>query len=119
LFPIAATIAFAASFLAMKDLPTVGASAMVYAISGMLVGMTANGRITVKNKKEYALLIASVALSLVTSYIRTNSNFSLNLDALLVGFIFSTACLGKPKSKHRRILTTGENGIQNKPGERL
>jgi membrane associated rhomboid family serine protease len=103
LFPIAAAIAFAASFFAMKDLPTVGASATVYAMSGMLVGMTVNGRLKIANKKNFILLVVGVVLSLTISLIKANSNFSLHLDSLLLGFIFAAVCLSRAKAKTKHI----------------
>ena len=80
------TIAFLASFLpgAAFDIPTVGASAMVYAMIGMYISVLFRVRV---DKKKFALYLLIIATCLMVSYFKQNSNFWIHLYALVLGFI--------------------------------
>lgn len=84
------TISFASSFVANYDIPTVGASGMVYAMFGMFFGMTAwCDKIKITDTKKYLLSISLMILSLVASFFNPGSNFALHLSSVVSGFIVS------------------------------
>ena len=47
------TTSFAASFTAIYNIPTVGASGMIYTMIGMFFGLIISGEIKIKDKKNY------------------------------------------------------------------
>jgi membrane associated rhomboid family serine protease len=82
------TIGFAASFLSMYSTPTVGASAMVYAMIGIFFSMiNLSQDIKIIDKRKFALFVASILICLAISAIKGNSNFFLHLFALMLGQI--------------------------------
>jgi membrane associated rhomboid family serine protease len=78
-------ISFASSFLSMYEIPTVGASGMVYAMIGIFISISVLADNIIVNKKIYMLLICSIGLSLLISYLKGNSNFWLHIFCLLFG----------------------------------
>ncbi|MDR0823889.1 MAG: rhomboid family intramembrane serine protease [Prevotella sp.] len=83
-------VSFAASFIAMYDIPTVGASAMIYAMFGLFFGMTIYSKnIKIADTKKYLLFLSVVLISLIISFFKHNSNFVLHLSSMIVGFIIS------------------------------
>jgi membrane associated rhomboid family serine protease len=84
------TLGFVASFLSMYEIPTVGASSMIYIMIGMYIGMTSlDRRIKIVDTRKYLLFIVCVAVGLLVSLLKQNSNFFLHLYSLLFGFIAS------------------------------
>lgn len=81
---------FAASFLSMYDIPTVGASSMIYAMVGIDIGMTLFCKeIKIANTRRYLLFICGLVLCLLISAFRHNSNFLVHIYSLIFGFIIS------------------------------
>ncbi|NDW19414.1 rhomboid family intramembrane serine protease [Dysgonomonas sp. 216] len=81
---------FAASFLSMYDIPTVGASSMIYAMVGIDIGMTLLCKeIKIANTRRYLLFICGLALCLLISAFIHNSNFLIHIYSLIFGFIVS------------------------------
>ena len=84
------TVSFASSFMSMYNIPTVGASAMIYAMIGMFIGITIfRKNIRIADTKKYLLFLFVVLLSLTASFFKHNSNFYLHLASLISGFITS------------------------------
>jgi membrane associated rhomboid family serine protease len=82
----AVLIAFMMSFLSMYDIPTVGASAMVYVMIGIYISVTQlYDNIKIVNRKKYILFLLCVAVSLIVSYFKPQSNFFLHAFSLLMG----------------------------------
>jgi hypothetical protein len=83
-------VSFAASFISMYDIPTVGASAMIYTMIGMFSGMTAYCKnVKIADTKKYRLFLSVVFISLTISFFKHNSNFVLHLLSMVSGFIIS------------------------------
>jgi len=81
---------FTMSFVTMYDLPTVGASAMIYTMIGMFFGMTTIcNNIKIADTKKYLLFISVVSISLTISFFKHNSNFVLHVASMIFGFIVS------------------------------
>jgi membrane associated rhomboid family serine protease len=84
------TISFVSSFISMYDIPTVGASAMIYSMIGIFIGITTFcTHIKIANIKKYLLFISVIAISLTISLFKSNSNFILHLISMAVGVITS------------------------------
>ena len=82
-------IGFTASFLSVYDIPTVGASGMIYAMIGMFVSITIFYKgAKINDIKKYAIFILAVCLSLLLSYFKHNSNFWLHVYSLSMGVVF-------------------------------
>lgn len=82
---------FVASFLSVKAIPTVGASAMVYAMIGTYVGLTLlSPQIKIADTRKYLLFISCVGLGLLASLLNVNSNFLVHLYSLILGVVIST-----------------------------
>jgi membrane associated rhomboid family serine protease len=81
-------VGFTASFLSMYDIPTLGASSMVYAMIGIFFAM-ANlcNDIRIIDKKKFSLFILSLIVCLTISALKSNSNFFLHVFSLLLGLI--------------------------------
>lgn len=93
---------FAASFISMYDIPTVGASSMIYTMVGIDIGMTLFcKKIKIANTQRYLLFICSLILCLSISAFRHNSNFLVHIYSLLLGFIISLP-LSVYKNKHHQ-----------------
>jgi hypothetical protein len=81
---------FTMSFVAIYDIPTVGASAMIYTMIGMFFGMTTFcNNIKIADTKKYLLFISVVGMSLIISLFKHNSNFLLHIVSMIIGFIVS------------------------------
>lgn len=81
---------FAASFLSMYNIPTVGASSMIYTMVGIDIGMTLFcKKIKIANTGRYLLFICGLILCLSISAFRHNSNFLVHIYSLIFGFIIS------------------------------
>lgn len=73
-----------------NDLPTVGASAVVYGMIGLYIGITLLFKnIKIADTKAYLLFISCVAISLLVSLFKENSNFAIHFISLIMGFILS------------------------------
>jgi membrane associated rhomboid family serine protease len=75
-------IAVGVSFLAVSDLPTVGSSAVVYAMVGAMAGLAVNGRIRFRDAKRAFFFFASVGVCLLVGAWRQGGNVGLHLWAL-------------------------------------
>ncbi|MDR1525156.1 MAG: rhomboid family intramembrane serine protease [Tannerella sp.] len=85
------TVGFVASFLSMYNAPTVGASAMVYAMVGIFFSMVnLCGDIKILDKKKFAVFIVGIAACLFISASKGNSNFFLHVFSLILGLIAGT-----------------------------
>lgn len=81
---------FIVSFTAMYSIPTVGASSMIYTMIGMYFGITIYNRdIKIADTRKYLLFIFVVAVSLVVSYFKHNSNFNLHFFCMVFGYVIS------------------------------
>lgn len=96
--------AFAASFVSARDLPTVGASAIIYSMIGLFFGATAFcSHIRIADTRKFRLFVLSVVISLTVSYFKANSNFTLHVACLATGF--PTALLFAVKRKRSGGIT--------------
>jgi membrane associated rhomboid family serine protease len=83
-------VSFAASFISMYDIPTVGASAMIYTMFGMFFGLTIYCKnIKIADTEKYLLFLSVVIISLTVSFFRHNSNFVLHLSSVISGFVIA------------------------------
>lgn len=83
-------VSFAASFISIYNIATVGASAMIYTMFGMFFGMTTYCKnIKIADTKKYLLFLSVVLISLTISFFKHNSNFVLHLSSMILGFIIS------------------------------
>ena len=80
---------FAASIISMYDIPTVGASGMIYTMIGMFFGLIISGETAIIDKKKFSIFVLSVFLSLTISFLKENSNFLLHIYCMLFGFLSS------------------------------
>jgi membrane associated rhomboid family serine protease len=88
LFVLTVTIGFVASFLSMYDVPTVGASAMVYAMIGIFFSMISLCRdMKIIDGRKFALFVAGVIICLTVGAMNGNSNFFLHVFALMIGTV--------------------------------
>ncbi|MDR1455212.1 MAG: rhomboid family intramembrane serine protease [Tannerella sp.] len=84
-------VGFAASFLSMHERPTVGASAMVYAMIGIFLALLALRReLKIVDRRKFALFVMSIFAGLVIGALKENSNFLLHVYALLAGALSGT-----------------------------
>lgn len=83
--------AFISSFWAMYQIPTVGASSMVYAMLGIYLGLIAfSDKIKIADTRKFLLYIFCIIIVLSVSYLKHNSNFWVHIYSLIIGFIMST-----------------------------
>ena len=83
--------AFLTSFFSSYNIPTVGASAMIYIMIGMFLSITLLYKdVKINDKRKYFLFVFSVFISLIVSAFRHNSNFSLHILSLLSGVLIGT-----------------------------
>jgi membrane associated rhomboid family serine protease len=74
---------FLASFGAVYEVPTVGASAMTYAMCGMYLYRLSTDMQVLRRNLSF---VAATLASFVISYFREGSNFVLHLTALCLGY---------------------------------
>lgn len=74
--------AVVASFLAVHDIPTVGASGMIYAMFGMMSVIVAFNSSTQKQKLTF---FCSIGIMLLVSFFNSNSNFMVHTFAFSGG----------------------------------
>lgn len=80
------SISVASSFLSIYDMPTVGASSMIYAMIGIYIPIIIlYDKAIIINKKKYTMFIFFIFISLIISYLKNNSNFWLHVYSLLIG----------------------------------
>lgn len=78
-------ISFISSFFSVYDIPTVGASAMVYSMIGMYFGITLfDKKIKIIDYKKYSLYVISVLVMLAASYLKESSNFFIHCCSLVI-----------------------------------
>jgi membrane associated rhomboid family serine protease len=77
------SIAFFASLHSAHEIPTVGISGAVYAMTGIYFIAIAVGKLRVKDKKKLFTFILSILICLAISFFNKNSNFRLHLYCLL------------------------------------
>ena len=85
--------AFLLSFFSSYDIPTVGASSMIYIMIGMFLSITLfYKKVKINDKRKYLLFITSIFLSLLVSAFKHNSNFLLHVlsisSGIIIGLIF-------------------------------
>ncbi|MFA5617517.1 MAG: rhomboid family intramembrane serine protease [Syntrophorhabdaceae bacterium] len=85
LFPIIYIIAVLTSFAAMKDIPTVGASGMIYAVFGMQTVIVVFNKATAKQKR---LFFFGIALMLTVSFFNGGSSFIVHAASFTYGALF-------------------------------
>ncbi len=79
---------FAASFLSTTNIPTVGASSMVYAMIGLYIATTLlNRKIKITDTRKYLLFISCVLIGLIVSALNPSSNFLVHVYSLVFGFV--------------------------------
>jgi membrane associated rhomboid family serine protease len=84
-------VGFVASFLSMYGVPTVGASAMVYAMTGIFFSLlNLCPDIKIIDRRKFAVFIAGVVACLIVSAMKGNSNFFLHVFALMTGLLAGT-----------------------------
>lgn len=86
LLPVIVIIAVLCSFAGVYALPTVGASGMNYAMIGMFI--IQKDKFNIK-KKDFYIFLGSVAVMLVISIFKQNSNYILHLSCLAYGAAYS------------------------------
>lgn len=84
---ISFSIAVIASFFSMYSIPTVGCSAVIYAMLGMYIGVTLCKKSIKINKQKYGLFLLSIGIMLTASYFNSTSNFNVHAVALIFGGI--------------------------------
>jgi membrane associated rhomboid family serine protease len=106
-------IAFAASFLSLHALPTVGASGMVYAMTGILLGGIASKKIRTPEKKQLCMFILAVTIALASSFFKNGSNFWLHAICMATGFLTATGKgLKKPgRTSRKHTLSTNATNL--------
>lgn len=92
--------AFTASLFCIYDVPTVGASGMVYAMVGMYFALVSAKRVRYKDKTRLYIFIACVALFLTVSFIKQNSAGMLHLLSLIFGFSEEILIIYFKKKQH-------------------
>jgi hypothetical protein len=96
---------FTASFLSMYSIPTVGASAMIYAMVGMFFSMLAFcPNIKIICKKKFAVFVVGVVAGLSISALKGSSNFLLHVCSLAIGGIFGTVIAISGRDNKKVIL---------------
>lgn len=84
LLPTIYVCAVAASFMAVQDVPTVGASGMIYALFGMMSVIVAFNKSTLKQKLTF---FCSIGIMLLVSHFNSNSNFMVHLLSFCAGIV--------------------------------
>ena len=81
---------FIASFLSQYEIPTVGASSMIYGMIGMYISITLfSKQIKIANTRKYLLFLTCIGIGLLVSLLKNNSNFFVHLYSLVIGFVLS------------------------------
>jgi len=92
--------AFVSSFFAMYQIPTVGASSMVYSLLGIYLGLiTLSDKIKIADTRKFLLFIFCITVVLSVSYFKHNSNFLVHIYSLLIGFMISIPLSLSKKNK--------------------
>lgn len=90
--PLAFLIACGISFVTVRELPTVGASGLVYALLGIYTGLTlCREDIRIISRNRYLVFLFCILLGLTISYFKHNSNFLLHAGCYGCGCL--TGCL--------------------------
>ncbi len=75
-----------ASFMAMYNTPTVGASSMIYAMIGIYVYLIfTSNKMKMADTIKYLPFMICIVFSLAISYFKENSNFLLHIYSLAIG----------------------------------
>lgn len=88
LFITIVLIGFFASFFSEYSIPTVGSSSMVYALIGLFLGGILIKKISF-NGPHFCIFLLSIFLSLIISFFKQNSNFSIHVISLGMGLMVS------------------------------
>ncbi|WP_099465549.1 rhomboid family intramembrane serine protease [Parabacteroides provencensis] len=74
------------SFFSELDLPTVGASGMIYAMSGMFISISLIGeKLRIVDYSKFSLFLFGITIALVLSAIKPHINFFCHLLGLCLG----------------------------------
>lgn len=98
-------ISFACSYGSMYDLPTVGASSMIYALTGIYIAFTLlSSKVEITDRRKYGVYLLSLALCLAVSFFKQSSNFFLHVYCLFSGFCVLTIAnvFVEKRRKHKR-----------------
>lgn len=91
------------SFLSVMDLPTVGASGMIYTMSGMFISISLIGaKLRIIDNKKFSLFLFGITIALVLSAIKPHINFSCHLLGLISGIIIGIVDNWLNHEKHSR-----------------
>lgn len=81
-------ISFVVSFFSEYHLPTVGSSAMIYAMVGLFLSLSIIGdKLHIVNHRKFIVLIIGILLSFIISYFKNSANNICHLLALAIGLI--------------------------------
>lgn len=76
------------SFFSELDLPTVGASGMIYTMSGMFISISLIGeKLKIVDYKKFSLFLLAIAIALIISVVKPYINSSCHFLGLLSGII--------------------------------
>lgn len=76
------------SFFSELDLPTVGASGMIYTMSGMFISISLIGKkLKIIDYKKFSLFLLAIAIALIISVVKPYTNSSCHFLGLFSGII--------------------------------
>jgi membrane associated rhomboid family serine protease len=85
---LAVASGFAASFLSMSEVPTVGASGMIYAMTGMFLSMSGLcPDIKILNRRLFAVFVFGIVVCMTVGALKGNSNILLHVFSLTGGLL--------------------------------
>lgn len=91
------------SFFSELDLPTVGASGMIYTMSGMFIAISLIGeKLRIVDGKKFSLFLLGITIALILSAIKPHINFFCHLLGLISGIIIGIADNWLNHEKHSR-----------------
>ncbi len=94
LFLALVIIGFISSYFSECQLPTVGASSMVYGMIGMMYGFIWNKILEFMERSILILNLVGLLIALLISCFTKNSNFSIHLISALIGLLVGV-CFAK------------------------
>jgi membrane associated rhomboid family serine protease len=85
--PVSFIAATGASFLSVSDTTTVGASGLIYAMTGCIIAAAAARKIRITNKKKFLLFITCITTSIIAGFL----NPAINAPIHLLSYTFALA----------------------------